>query len=386
MPGIYPTNNGQGFAPYLLLHLNEVAKGNAPAKKITPPGFLRALLENTSKPDVINEGIDDGTGHIRAMQIKYRQRMPSGKTVTSDDCNIDQVPVYAEASVNLSLFRKIGFFIDDNTMAKYMQEATSVATISTAGQVEGFKNTTTFMQDFLDRLLEMLNGIYADIDSDLVTKAAANFGVNVASGNNNAVAVNILLDATKNNLTSGITKILTDWKENENTGPMIMFGNGLMHNYVLQQLAKNGTDFNGLDTTAFENLYKWYWDTNTVGALGANQVGIFASDALHFVTRTRFKGFASGFKGGSIFFTMTPPGADSLGNALPQIELDCQLKYIDCPTTLIGPGGYSGNYNRGWALYLSKSYDLFNIPADAYAVGDRLFGNNGTYRYTISNT
>ena len=385
MPGIYPTNNGQGFAPYLLLHLNEVAKGNAPAKKITPPGFLRALLENTSAPDVINQGIDNGTGHIQAMQIRYRQRMPSGKTVTTDDCNIDQIPVYAETSVNLSLFRKIGFFIDDATMAKYMQEATNVANINTAGQVEGFKNTTSFMQEFLDRLLEMLNGLYADMDSDLVTKQAANFGVNVASGNNNAVTVNILLDATKNNLTTGMTKMLTDWKENENNGPMIMFGNGLMHNYVLQQIAKDGPDFTGLDSTAFEKLYKWYWDTNTVGAMGQNQVGVFSPDSVHFVTRTRYKGFASGFKGGSIFFTMTPPGVDSLGNALPQIELDCQLKYIDCPTTVVGPNGYSTNVQRGWVLYLSKSYDLFNIPTDAYAATDRLSGNNGTYRYTITN-
>lgn len=385
MPGIYPTNNAQGFAPYLLMHLNEVAKNNAPAKKITPPGLLRALLENTTKPDVINEGIDDGTGHIRNMQIKYRQRLKPGATVTTDDCNIDQVPVYAETSVNLSLFRKIGFFIDDETLSKYMSEATSVANINTAGQVEGFKNTTTFMQDFLDRMLEMLNGIYADIDSDLVTKMAANFGVNAVSGNNNALTVNILLDATKNDLSSGMTKILTDWKENENVGPMIMVGNGLMHKYVLQQLAKNGQDFNGVDTTAFENLYRWYWDTNTTTAFGANQVGIFAQDAQHFVTRSRFKGFRSGFKGGSVFFTMVPPGVDSLGNALPQIELDCQFKYVDCPTQLIGPGGYAQTFQRGWALYFSKAYDLFNIPADAYATGDRLAGNNGTYRYSITN-
>lgn len=386
MPGIYPTNNGLGFAPYLLLHLNEVAKGNAPAKKITPPGFLRALLENTEAPDVINAGIDDGNGHIRAMQIKYRNRLPAGQTVTTDDCNIDNVPVYKEASVNLSLFRKIGFYIDDATMSKYLAEATSVANINTAGQVEGFKSTTTFMQEFLDRLMEMLNGVFTDIDSDLVNKQAANFGVNVVAGNNNARTINILLDATKNNLAAGMTEILTEWQMNENEGPMIMFGNGLMHNYVLQnEIAKKGTDFNGVDTTEFEKLYKWYWDNATTTALGANQVGIIARNAVHLVTRARFKGAFAGFKGGSIFFTMTPPGVDSLGNALPRLELDCQLKYIDCPTTLQGPGGYAASFNRGWVLYVSKSYDLFNIPSDAFDPTDRLFGNNGTYRYSITN-
>jgi hypothetical protein len=386
MPGIYPTNNAQGFAPYLLLHLNEVAKGNAPAKKITPPGFLRALLENTSAPEVINQGIDTGDGHIRAMQIKYRNRLPGGKTVTTDDCNIDNVPVYAEASVNLASFRKIGFYIDDATLSKYMTEATSVAAIGTAGQVEGFKSTTTFMQEFLDRLLELLNGLYTDIDTDLVTKQAAAFGRNVATGSNAAIAVNMLLDATKNNLSAGLTYLLTNWKENENSGPMIMFGNGLMHNYVLQQMAKAGPDFTGVDTTSFESLYKWYWDINTVGAFGANQIGVFAQDAVQFVTRARYKGAFSGFKGGSIFFTMIPPGVDSLGNALPRIELDCQLKYIDCPTSIVGPDGYAHTYNRGWVLYLSKSFDLFNIPADAYDPTDRLYQNNGTYRFQISNT
>lgn len=385
MPGIYPTNNGLGFAPYLLHHLNEVAKGNAPAKKITPPGFLRALLENTSAPDVINDGIDDGTGHIRAMQIKYRQRLPAGQTVTTDDCNIDTIPVYTETSINLSMFRKIGLYIDDATMAKYLDDATKVANISTGGQVEGFKSTTTFMQEFFDRLMEMISGIFTDINADLTAKQAANFGTNTFSGNNNAVTVNILLDATKNNLASGMTELLTQWKENENAGPMIMFGNGIMHNYVLQQMAKSGTDFIGVDTTAFEKLYKWYWDISTATSLGANQIGIFAQDAVHLVTRARFKGYASGFKGGSIFFTMVPPGVDSLGDALPRIELDCQLKYIDCPTQLVGPGGYAQTFNRGWALYVSKTYDLFNIPADAYATGDRLYQNNGTYRYLITN-
>ncbi|HET6255864.1 MAG TPA: hypothetical protein VFE32_17435 [Puia sp.] len=385
MPGIYPTNNGLGFAPYLLTQLTEVAKGNAPSKKITPPGFLRALLENTEAPNIINEGIDDGTGHIRAMQIKYRNRLPQGQTITTDDCNIDNVPVYKEASVNLSLFRKIGFYIDDATMSKYLAEATSVAKVNTAGQVEGFKSTTTFMQEFFDRLMEMLNGVFHDINADLTQKLAANFGVNPQSGNNNAVSVNILLDATKNNLASGMTELLTQWKENENAGPMLMVGNGIMHNYVLQQLAKGGNDFIGIDTAAFEKLYKWYWDSSTVNAFGANEIALFAADAVQFVTRARYKGFAAGFKGGSIFFTMTPPGEDSLGNALPRLELDCQLKYIDCPTQLQGPGGYAQTFNRGWALYVSKAYDLFNIPGDAYDPTDRLYGSNGTFRYLITN-
>jgi hypothetical protein len=183
-----------------------------------------------------------------------------------------------------------------------------------------------------------------------------------------------------------MTYLLTNWKENENSGPMIMFGNGLMHNYVLQQLAKAGPDFTGVDTTSFESLYKWYWDINTVGGMGANQIGVFAQDSVHFVTRARYKGAFAGFKGGSVFFTMTPPGIDSLGNALPRIELDCQLKYIDCPTSITGPDGYAHTYNRGWVLYLSKSFDLFNIPADAYDPADRLYHNNGTYRFQISNT
>jgi hypothetical protein len=287
--------------------------------------------------------------------------------------------------VNLSLFRKIGFYIDDATMSKYLDDATKVASVNTAGQVEGFKSTTTFMQEFFDRLMEMLNGLYTDINQDLTSKQATNFGANTSTGNNNAKAVNILLDATKNNLASGMTEILTDWKENENNGPMIMFGNGIMHNYVLQQMAKTGTDFTGMDTVAFEKLYKWYWDISTATTLGANEIGIFASDAVHLITRARFKGAFAGFKGGSIFFTMTPPGVDSLGNALPRIELDCQLKYIDCPTQIQGPGGYTQTFNRGWVLYVSKTYDLFNIPSDAYAPTDRLYLNNGTYRYSITN-
>jgi hypothetical protein len=42
--------------------------------------------------------------------------------------------------------------------------------------------------------------------------------------------------------------------------------------------------------------------------------------------------------------------------------------------------------NRGWQVILSKRYNLWVQPTDAYASGDELEGTNGTLKYFITNT
>jgi hypothetical protein len=69
---------------------------------------------------------------------------------------------------------------------------------------------------------------------------------------------------------------------------------------------------------------------------------------------------------------------------LNDLQLDMQLKYIDCPTT-IDLNGVPTAVGRGWQVILSKYFQLFTMPANLYAAGDELAGTNGTLRYVATN-
>ena len=43
-----------GYAPYLLRHIREVAKGNTPSEKITSPGYMLYLAQSGASPNVVN--------------------------------------------------------------------------------------------------------------------------------------------------------------------------------------------------------------------------------------------------------------------------------------------------------------------------------------------
>lgn len=83
------------------------------------------------------------------------------------------------------------------------------------------------------------------------------------------------------------------------------------------------------------------------------------------------------------------PVADAMGNSLLAYEFDFQLKYNDCPqVTNVAEYGGGQTYveKRGWEFTLMSTYDLFKIPSDAYAAGDRLVGNNGSLYFAATNS
>ena len=78
---------GKGLALPLLLAAKQAfgTPGNF-GTKITPLGYLQYLLAQT-KPNIINSSKDDGSGYMRDVKIRYRQRVPPGKSVDTDDCS-----------------------------------------------------------------------------------------------------------------------------------------------------------------------------------------------------------------------------------------------------------------------------------------------------------
>lgn len=373
---------GKGLANALLIASREAFRGAAPITKVTTPGFLQYLLGN-NKPAIISQGKDDGSGYIRDIKIRYRQRGAPGKTVTTDDCSIQAKPVYLETTVPSTQFRALGLAFEDDVIAKFEQDALAQMNV-------GNPQMTGVMKDVYEAIIEQANGFFADINSDLLSLQAAAFGKNQVSGSNAARTVNFPINATNNDLNSGMTMVMADAMANEvRLAGASVVGSGLINNYFLQQPAKIAGQ-NGLDTSK-QFMPNFYFDPYASTGWGSNQFGLFEKDAVQFVNTCRFRGAKAGQKGSDFFMTLKLPIIDSLGQgSLGAFEFDVQLTYRTCPGN-VQVGAYVAGTNepiamqRGWNVILMSSYQTVNIPSDSYASGDRLNGVNGTFRYVATN-
>lgn len=373
---------GKGLARALLMSSMEVFKGAAGIQKIDTPGYLQYLLAN-NKPNIISNGKDDGSGYIRDIKIRYRNRGITGQSTTEDDCSIQVRPAYLETDVPTTSWRALGLAFEDDLIAKFEQDA--LAAVSA-----GTPTFTPLMKDIMEAIIEQANGIFGDINNDLLAVQIANFGVNAVTGNNNSRTVNFALNATNNDLAAGMTMVMSDAMENRiNMNNLIAVGSGLVNNYFLQQRAKSHAQ-NGVDTSRLA-LPEFYFDHYAQAAWGSNKFGLFEKNAVQFVNLCRFRGIKAGPKGGDWFMTMRLPITDSLGQAsMSAYEFDVQLTYRTCPGELqIGAVGEENppvQLGRGWNIIISSSYQVVHQPADSYAAADPLYGVNGTFLYEATNT
>ena len=370
-----------GYAPYLLQHLKAVAADNAPETKVTPTGFLKLLLENNPLlqiPDFEKLRLSNGEGNIRQVQLKYLQRALTSQTSTSDDCDNDLIPAYAETTLTAVTFRKISFFITDQDIALYEEQAAQTV-------AQGLP-PTPFMQEHLTTLMSLVNGLVGAINKDLISRVV--FGKNITTGSNAATDINIPQDATVHNLSYGIGKLLADAQDNEFAGMPLLAGGGLFNTFMNEK-GFTTAGFTGIDNGRALSQLKWYYDNYTQaasGAWGANKIGMFSKGSVGFVDLQKYIGFRAGTKGISTFFQISLPVMPSQNDGTADLmTFDAQLRYIDCPTE-ISTGYSTVTVNRGWQLIISKNYDLFQLPSDAYQSGDVLSGNNGALLYNVTNS
>lgn len=371
---------GKGLAHALLLTTKEVFKGAAAISKVTAPGYLQMVLEN-SKPSIISEGKDDGSGYIRDVKLRYRTRGVPGKSVTEDNCSVQVRPAYKEVAIPATSYRALGMVFEDDLIARFERDALAPTRVG----------MTNLMKDVYEAMIEQLNGLFADINSDLLAVQAANFGKNASSGSNTAKTINFALSGATNPLNAGMTEIMADAMANEmKLQGAVIVGSGFINNYYLQQAAVSHNQ-SGLNTSQLA-LPKFYYDPYAASAFGANQFGLFEKDAVQFVNVCRFRGMKAGLRGSDFFFTMSFPIADSLGQgSLSGFEFDVQLSYRTCPEE-VQIGAYEEGVNepvllqRGYNVILSSSYQIVHQPSDSFEATDRMFGVNGSLRYTATNT
>lgn len=375
-----------GFVPNFLRNLKLITNGNAPAQKITPKGFLRYLIEKTVAPDILNEGKLEG-GIYRDLDVKYRNRGTKKYVTNEDNCEIDVKPVYKQITVDLTGFSKLSLFLDDETIGRYEEAVTKMMEIPGIME-EGTQvkvSPPKVVIEFWDMVMENLNGLLDDVDENLLTSLATSFGTNVRTGVNTTSTINISKDAQIRDLEDGIPLLLRDFQENELTGRPSIIGSGLIHSYTLANQFRPGNDMAGFSEKQMGGEFDFYYDPATASILGTNQVAVLAPGAVGLIHRNKYLGFRAGFKGADFFYVIKFPIVDSLGNTF-QFPIDVQFHYFTCPQEVIG-GTYFGTQtiDRGWQIILSKNYDLFSIPTDAFAADDRLTGVNGALRYTLTN-
>ena len=374
---------GKGLASALLIASREAFRGASPVNKVTAPGFLQYCLDN-NKPNIISIGKDDGSGYIRDIKIRYRTRGTPGQSVTTDDCSIQVKPAYKEYVVPSTTYRALGLAFDDEEIAKFEKDAMAQVSV-------GNPQMTGVMKDVYEGIIEKANGLFADVNNDLLTYQAVNFGKNMVTGAATAKSVNFEKDGTQNTLNAGMTGVMADALSNElRINDACIVGSGLITNYYLQQAAK-GNNSAGVNTNQLA-LPKFYFDQYAASKWGANQFGLFEKDAVQFVNVCRFRGAKSGLRGSDFFMTLRLPLVDSLGQGiLSGFEFDVQLSYRTCPSNE-QIGTYDADTNppipmgRGWNIILSCAYQTVNIPSDSYETTDLLSGVNGTFRYTAANT
>lgn len=353
-----------GVAAAIMMNISAIAGLNDPQLKITPVGFLKMLLENNAMTEV-NNLPDIQSGQKRQIDVKYLQRGIESEVSDTDDCDTPISPSWKTTTIGDALFNKVGIFISDEDMRKYVTAATEPTALGNSAQAVS--------RALYETVLSYVNALLQKIDGNLVAAQALKFGVNAAYGS--ATAQPIAL-GTKAKMDDGVVKLVLDAEANEIADELLICGNGLVRAFDVYNKLKSGTDAQGFGALDL----KAYSDPKTAAGWGANHFGVFAKGTVGFVDVPQNVGIYAGEHGGSFFFQLPMPLPLSDGTILP-LAFDCQLKYIDCPEKN-GEGVTIAK--RGWKLIISKTYGLFNLPNDAFKVGDPLRGVNGAFHYVAT--
>lgn len=366
-----------GYCPSLLRHINDIAQGNASAQKMNVAGFLAMLFccqNSTVSP--INDG-NKSNGHRQGLTIKYRKRPTLSDVDDDDNCDVNRIPGYEEWTLPSLLFSKTSWFLSDEEIRKYCDEASSYR--SAGGSVP------QIMNEHYGILLEHANVLLKRINRRLVTVAATQFGTNVTTGGSNGKVINISRDGDKFILDNGIVEMMRDLQENEICGEPCIVGGGLLAAWDIANAAAC-CNAAGIDTGRL-GVPKFFFDKDTQQIWGQNTAGLFAQGSVKFLGFNKYTGNFAGQRGNSFFATIPMPVSAFGCNAedcLRDLVFDVQMRYIDCPTE-VDINGVPTTVNRGWHFILSKEYALWIQPDDAYADDDDLSGTNGTLKYFFSN-
>jgi len=363
-----------GFRLALLRHINILAQEATPQTKLDPQGAIN-LLQSQNKPEALR--LNNRAGHKDTITVKYLPRAVEEQVDSAYSCDQVNLNTYLEHDVDVTFRSQYAFQIDDETIARYEDEASRVVSIGNP--------TTGVLGEIFTQIQTGANAMMNAVASQLWPLMTAAIGENIVTGLVGAKVVNLPLDSTQNNLGAGETEVLSDYRLNGGNGRPQIVGDGNIFKYFLQQVAKSPNQA-GINTRIFASGMDFYHDTKATTELGANQAIVYQPNSVQIVEYLENTGFKAGDKpDGSSFFVLALPMDRGDGEVVP-VEFDVQVRYNSCPETLTDAYyGTSISAEKGWTVFLRKRGGLFTIPGDAYKPQDRLRNNRGSLRYDFTN-
>ena len=371
-----------GYAPYILRDISSVAGSATPQNKLEMHGLLSMLASTQNVNPIIPIGTPNG--HKREIRFKYRQPNTVAQTDTSKACDQVLTPAYLESTVSVGNTRSIGWHLPDQLLANYMEEARARVTIPGANP-----GPVGASAELLSVIYSGANAILKAVNNDLWGLVTA--GKNRVTELSTTTTLNLPKDTTVQPVNQGMPKLMSDIAVNGFSGrSQLVGGPGVMFAYMLSQAWK-GMDNGGFDSRIPTGMIDYWMDQDFATYSGtpysADQFYVFEPGSIHLAEYLEYTGPDAGVKpGGSEFFVMPLPVTNNAGQVTGSVSFDAQLKYIDCPTTLTDMyTGVSSTYQKGYALFISKQFGLWQIPSDAYRHEDGRRSVNGALLYTATN-
>jgi len=365
-----------GFSLGLLNFSQDVNKGADPAYKVHPKGFLSKLYV-ADDPAAIK--YDAGQGHIQPVKVKRKQRFTPDVTSTTPSCDVTNTNPYLEDEVSVTGFRQFAFHISNETISQFDKYASAPASVG----------NTRLMFEFMDTLRSGANALLTAVNRDLITTGLAAIGDHRATGNNTAVALNLPLSTATNPLNQGLNKLHYDYKFNGfNEKPQVV-GAGLMAMHMMQQASKS-PDQSGINTRIQAAGIDFWWDEDVALISGnAERILVYEPNAVQLIEVRKYQGMMwSNPPGASIFGGLVLPmlAFDGVNVRQIMVYFDYQLRFNDCAEEIGYVNGVEGvTLQPGYNMIVSKTFDLYPIPSNAYRTGDILDGNRGSLAYTTTN-
>lgn len=364
-----------GICDSVKLALSNIAPEQLDNNFFNEGGTLKALLDpsnNTGTSPTPDKGmgmVSRGTSRTGNPLVEIRNYQRStAATKTARDCSAATAATPNSETFELTKFRQADVQIPLALLNELCGDASrlysAASTLPGGVTMNNISANTPIMEEVRQILLnQVFLPLVRDVNTDIITEiVASKIGVNITTGNALPKALN-LFDANGDLRQAGHSTLFTDFVQNAMTGTPIVIGGTDLLKYVTQLgwgcCNDAGVDFQQMARTApIRGYYDYLADT----VAGAGQMIAFAPQMLKMAwfTENMFLSFRDQKHGTSEF------GWLELAE-LPGLSWDIQVKENDCSTP-------------SWDFIVRLYFDVWGAQ-DIFAVGDRLAGVNGAFRY-----
>lgn len=334
----------QGICEKIQTSLIEILGNKAPSLTRTKVGYLQALTSPQNTAGVTILPVDPGNGKNKSVKIKFIQRgIEDDITETPiTDCSttLEKTPFEDTKAVTRYIGTK-GMKFDENEMRKLCEADADYM----AAQINS-----------------MIDPLIVQLNKKLLTLQAANFGLFVPDVSPDTYKeLQLLKNSGEDMRYKGESDLMLDMENAGVSGRPILVGAGNIYHYA--QMAKIGCCNDGGLNLGNAAAFDYFFDKHAGAILGGdNRVIAMAPGYVQLLTWNKYVGTYK--KENDVFSHGT------IMDPITGLVFDMKWHYNDCDDT--------------YSVHFFLNYDIYFIPATAFATGDELEGVNYTWLYDIT--